>query len=82
MNRARRSIVVLFLLLTIGAFVGNVIGELLVPVVPIFAHRAALGISPATLRLLNVLEVTAGVSLNLSLLGALGALFGLFLWWR
>ncbi len=76
----RQSYLVLLLLLIVGAFVGNVIGELLAPHVPVLAESAALGASPATFRLLNVASLTLGATLNLSLMGALGAVLGFLLW--
>ncbi len=81
MRRERvRSYLILILLITIGGFVGNVLTEVLTPYVPALAHSADLGFSPSTFTLLNTVTVTLGMSLHLSLLGALGALFGVLLW--
>lgn len=83
MRRERiRSYLILILLMIIGGFVGNVLGEVLSPYVPALAHAADLGFSPSTFRLMNTVTVTLGMSLHLSLLGALGALFGVLLWRR
>ncbi len=76
----RQSLLMLILLLIVGAFVGNIIGELVAPYVPVLAESAVLGVSPVTFRLLNVVSVTLGATLNLSLLGGLGAVFGFLLW--
>ncbi|MFO8059167.1 MAG: hypothetical protein R6U70_00700 [Bacillota bacterium] len=75
-----RSYLTLILLLLIGAFVGNVVGEVASPHVPVLSESAALGFSPVTLRLLNTLDFSIGMNLNLSLLGAIGAGFGVLLW--
>ncbi len=80
MRRESRNYLTLVLLLIIGAFVGNVVGEVVSPHVPVLAESAALGFSPVTLRLLNTLDFTLGMNLNLTLLGALGAGFGVLLW--
>lgn len=76
----RQSLLVLLLLLIVGAFVGNIIGELVAPYAPVLAESAVLGVSPVTFRLLNVVSVTLGATLNLSLLGGLGAVLGFLLW--
>jgi len=73
---------VLILLMVLGAFVGNVVGEIAAPYWPVLNNYARLGWTPTTLNLLNILEFTIGFNLRFNALGGLGALFMLILWWK
>ena len=82
MRRENRtsSYLTLGLMVIIGAFVGNIVGEVMSSQVPVLSESAKLGFSPVTLTLLNTLDFTVGMNLRLSLLGAVGAGAGVLLW--
>ncbi len=78
-NRTR-SYLTLGLMVIIGAFVGNIVGEVISSQVPVLSESATLGFSPVTLTFLNTLDFTVGMNLHLSVLGAVGAGVGVLLW--
>ncbi len=82
MQRAPKALrlPVLILLMVLGAFVGNVIGELAAPYWPILNEYARLGWSPTTLSLVNILDFTIGFNLQVNPVGGLGALLMLIAW--
>ncbi len=69
--------------LALGAFVGDIVGELLAPHIPVLGRYGQLGFSPVSVNLLHLVEFTFGVSFRLNALGAIFAvILGLFLWWK
>ncbi len=73
----------LVVFLALGAFVGDILGELLSPYAPILGRYGQLGFSPVTVNLLHLVEFTFGISFRLNILGALlGGILALFLWWK
>jgi len=81
-SKRNRNYLLLLLFILLGAFVGNVLGELLAQYFPGLAESASLGVSPANFQLLNVAEITLGGSIHFNILGALGAFLCIVLWWR
>jgi hypothetical protein len=77
--RRRREVWVAVVALLIGAFAGNLLGEALEKWIPLLARYGDLSLEPRSFRLLNLLHFTLGFSLRINLVGALGALGGLFL---
>ncbi len=84
MNRRRRQggYLTLFLLIILGAFLGDLIGELIAPTLPIMGRYGELGISPTNVRFLHFLDLTFGISFRLNMLGALFAIGVVYFWWR
>ena len=72
----------LILFLALGAFIGDLIGEVLANYVEIFGVYAQLGFSPVNLKLLHLFDLTLGLSLRINMVGALGGMLAVFLWWR
>ena len=72
----------LILFLALGAFIGDLIGEVLANYVAILGVYGQLGFSPVNLSLLNLFDVTFGLNLKVNLMGALGGMLAVFLWWR
>ena len=73
----------LVVFLALGAFVGDVLGELLSPYAPILGRYGQLGFSPVNVSLLHLVEFTFGIAFRLNILGALlGGILALFLWWK
>jgi hypothetical protein len=64
-------------LAAVGAFVGNTAGSALGGSLPALARSAPVGFGPVPLSLFDVAHLTLGASVNLNLLGALGAVAGL-----
>ncbi|MFP4201030.1 MAG: DUF4321 domain-containing protein [Clostridia bacterium] len=80
-NRRIGDYIVLLVFLALGAFVGDLLGELLSPYAPIVGRYARLGFSPVDINLLHLVEFTFGLSFRLNILGAVfGALLIVFLW--
>ncbi len=77
--RRRRELWVAVVALVIGAFAGNLLGEALEKWIPVLARYGDLSLEPRSFRLLNLLQLTLGFSFQINLVGALGALAGLFL---
>lgn len=63
----------------VGAIVGSFVGNLLVPYVEFLGKSIDLGISPPFVAGLGILNVTFGFDIHLNLLGAIGAVLGIWL---
>lgn len=77
--KPQRSFWLLFLLLLIGAMVGDALGVLLIPVLPILKNTTSVGLAPTTVDL-HFIRITLGFTLTLGPLTALGLLLGYFLY--
>ncbi len=83
MRRQRKAgdYIILVVFLALGAFVGDLLGELLAPYAPILGRYGELGIAPVNFHLLHLVNFTFGISFRLNLIGALlGGLLAVFLW--
>ncbi len=76
-KRQGRSRWIVGLLMFLGLFAGNVIGQALEPLAPVLAAGARLSAGPGTLDVLSLLELTAGFSLHVNLTGAIGAILAM-----
>ncbi len=72
----------LILLMVLGAFIGNIVGEIAAPYWPVFGNYARLGLAPTEINLLNTVDLTLGFNFNLNVFGGLGALSMLMFWWK
>lgn len=84
MRRRGREWPALIALLLAGAILGGLFGEVLaaqIPAVRLLAQGWGIALGPAQIDL-SVIGLTLGLRLKINLLGALGAVIGLFLWWR
>jgi len=70
-GRSRWLVVLLMLL---GLFAGNVVGQALETLVPAMAIGAKASFGPTELSILGLLKITAGLSLYVNLMGALGGI--------
>ncbi len=73
-KRQGRSRWTIGLLMFLGLFAGNVIGQALEPLAPILGTGARLSAGPGSLNILDLLELTAGFSMHLNLTGAIGGI--------
>lgn len=62
------------LLMLLGLFAGNVVGQALETLVPVLAIGARASFGPTELNVLGLLSITVGLSLYVNLLGALGGI--------
>lgn len=84
MRRRSREAGVLLLLLLAGAVLGTLVGDVLggrVTALSVLAQGGKIGLGPARIDL-YVVDLTVGLVLKINLLGAVGALVGLLIWWR
>lgn len=79
LRQRRQSGWLLAALFIIGVFIGNLAGEALSPILPLLARSAPLGFSASTVSLLNVVELTFGLSLHVNLAGVLVGVLALLL---
>lgn len=83
MRRRTRDGVLLMILLLAGVILGTVVGDLLgsrIPALALLAQSREVALAPSLD--LGVISLSAGLRLSVNLLGALGALVGMILWWR
>lgn len=64
----------------LGTLVGDVVGRQ-VAALAVLAQGGKIALGPARLDL-YVVDLTLGLALKINLLGAVGALIGLLVWWR
>jgi len=81
-RRGAANWLILLLLITIAAFIGNIIGEVIEPYVPFAGNYAPLKLEPVRYSMLDILSVTFGFSFRFNLTGALFALIGLIVAYR
>lgn len=77
--KPQRNFWLLVLLLLMGALVGDALGAVLVPLLPVLKQFTSVGLAPATLDL-HFIRVTFGFTLTLGPLTALGFIFGYLLY--
>ncbi|NMA55394.1 MAG: DUF4321 domain-containing protein [Firmicutes bacterium] len=77
--RRHRSTGLLVVLLTAGAFIGSVLGELFTGYLPFLVLGHTVGLTPATLNL-GVVQITFGLHLHLTVAGAIGLILGYVLY--
>jgi len=81
-QRRSRSVLLLILIVVLGAFLGDILGRILAPYIPGLGTYASLGFDTIHISLLDLLDLTFGLSLKVNAMGALLALLGIFLWRR
>lgn len=69
-------------LLLVGGWLGNLVGNLAGGVVPLLAKSLVAGIEPPFKLAAEFFTLTFGITLNLNLVGLVGMLLGLFAWSR
>ncbi|AOT72749.1 DUF4321 domain-containing protein [Geosporobacter ferrireducens] len=72
---------ILIVLLTVGAVIGGVLGEVFKQTVPILNYGKSVGLQPFTLDL-SVIKLTFGFMLHLNLAGVIGLIIALFIFSR
>jgi hypothetical protein len=81
-RRTATSWLILLLIITISAFIGNIIGEIIRPYAPFAGSYAPLALEPVRYSMLDILTLTFGFSFRFNLTGALFALIGLLVAYR
>ncbi|MDI6825175.1 MAG: DUF4321 domain-containing protein [Bacillota bacterium] len=84
MRRRTKEGVSLVILLLAGLILGNLLGEILgsrFPVLAPLAESRGIALGPCSLDLM-VISLTLGLGLQVNLVGVVGALVGIILWWR
>ncbi|WP_027717000.1 DUF4321 domain-containing protein [Desulfovirgula thermocuniculi] len=77
--KPQKSLWLLFVLLLVGALVGDALGAILIPYLPLLKPFTSIGLAPATADL-HFLRLTFGFTLTLGPMTALGLLLGYFLY--
>ncbi|HKM39444.1 MAG TPA: DUF4321 domain-containing protein [bacterium] len=77
--RRYRSSGLLIVLLVVGAFLGGVLGQFFKEYLPFLVLGQTVGLSPFTLNL-GILQITFGLSLHLTVAGAMGLIVGYLLY--
>lgn len=77
--KPQKSFWLLFILLLVGALIGDALGAILIPYFPALKPFASVGLAPVTADL-HFLCLTFGFTLTLGPLTALGLLLGYFLY--
>ena len=67
-----------FLLIILSILVGNLIGEALQAALPILGRYSSIGFAPQEINFFDFARLTIGFTLQVNLMGALGALLALF----
>ncbi|SHJ89983.1 protein of unknown function [Geosporobacter subterraneus DSM 17957] len=73
--------ILLVILLTVGAVVGGVLGEVFRQTVPILNYGKSVGLQPFTLDL-SIIKLTFGFMLHLNLAGVIGLILAIFIFTR
>lgn len=84
MRRRTREGVSLVILLLAGLVLGTLAGDILgshFPAMAVLSQSRGVTLGPCSFDL-RVISFTLGLSLQVNLLGAVGALAGTILWWR
>ncbi|HKL11353.1 MAG TPA: DUF4321 domain-containing protein [Clostridia bacterium] len=76
MKRGNRSVLVISVAVVIGMILGNLAGNALYGIVPLFAKTIPLGVDNFSLKL-YVLDFHIGLLFNVNVTGLIGALAGL-----
>jgi len=67
----------------VGALLGSIVGHLLSGVAPWLLRSVGFGMgSPVSFNLLDILDLTVGIKMEINLAGAIGALLALVLFWK
>ncbi|WP_435374063.1 DUF4321 domain-containing protein [Desulfofundulus salinus] len=77
--KPQRNFWLLVILMLVGALVGDALGAVIIPYLPMLKPFASVGLAPATLDL-HFARLTFGFTLTLSPLTALGLLLGYLLY--
>jgi len=83
-RRKTREGVSLLVLLLAGLVLGTLVGDILgsrFPALEVLSRSRGVTLGPCSFDL-RVISFTLGLSLQVNLLGAAGALAGIILWWR
>lgn len=72
---------ILIVMLTVGAVIGGVIGEVFKQTMPILNYGKSVGLQPFTLDL-SIIKLTFGFMLHLNLAGVIGLVIALFIFSR
>ncbi|SKC64440.1 DUF4321 domain-containing protein [Maledivibacter halophilus] len=81
MRSRNRNPWLLLLLLLVGLVIGGVIGDIFGDSIKWLGYSKSIGISPATLDL-NVIQLTFGFTMNISLTSILGLIIALLIFNR
>ncbi len=80
-SERRGSIGTLIIALIIGIIFGSIIGQLSQEVLPVLSRGSIIEIGPANLNVVNVLILTGGIRLNVTVASGLGIILSLALFY-